>query len=137
MDITVSTILSDCILLSQDIRKQSHNFIKLMTLKKYLKEFGTIRLSLPRQSGHSFAAKNIIPSFFKKGKYAVIVPTHTMKRNFANEKIYTIDEFLTTEHYTIFECLCIDCASFVSQSKIDQLYDLSCLNFNSLIIFLE
>jgi hypothetical protein len=105
-----------------------------LSSKRWLKEFCTIRLCGPRQSGHSLAAAELIAA--TEGDVWYISNNHQIcecfKENYPkatpkNGKLYTFGAYSVesaTLGLSIPSLVIVDCASFMNKTTEDALYDL-------------
>lgn len=103
--------------------------------KAYAKEVATIKLCLPRRSGHTTFAKNLFKDFFKKAIYLttdfeilrgakeLFDPNKTMDPVDLN-RMGSIYNVRTGKYKGITpDAVIVDCASFLSKQDIELIYD--------------
>ena len=115
----------------QDRRKEIDSVSHCLPRLKYAKEFGTIKLCTARGCGHTSALAKIIEEKFDKA----IVVFHTLKisaifqKQYPNIKnkitIITPETFDKLWGHADVDVVIVDCCSLLSQSKIDELYDIT------------
>ncbi len=128
----------------QETQTEMQDVLYSLSKLKIAKEFGTVKLCTARGSGHTSAIAKIIEEKFNK--VVLVLPTmnivNIFKNNFPDikNKIHfcspsSFDRLLGLSDY---EAVIVDCCSFISQSKIDELYNITaCIMKNPIYIFME
>jgi hypothetical protein len=136
--------------------------------KSWLKEFCTIALRCPRQSGHDYAIYKLIKNSPDK-RFAIIAKTVEMKRNMRRRLNNVLDmekslekiryaesrskEQIALDNQRILsfssgnldnirgirdvDYVIVNCASLMSTSKLEELYEILCGLNNTLVILVE
>lgn len=110
-------------------------FKSVVSPKAYAKEMATIKLCLPRQSGHTTFAKNLFKNFFKRAIYLttdleilrhaknLFDPNQTMDPTDLN-RMGSIYNVKTGKYKGITpDAIIVDCASFLSKQDVELIYD--------------
>lgn len=130
--------------IAKEIQIEKQDSMSCLSKLKIAKEYSTVKLCTARGGGHTFAIAKLIEE--KLNKVVLVLPTINMtsafKSNFPaiKDKIHfcspsSFDRLLGLGDY---EAVIVDCCSLISQSKIDELYNItSCVMKNPIYIFME
>lgn len=117
-----------------------------LSKKSYLKEYGTIKFSLPRMSGHTINSLELLPKYFTNILWLcfnVGQERGLENYNCSNIEISTVSSFLNSNNNIEFlynNCIVVDTASLLNDTKIHRIYDKICdADFDEkfTLIFLE
>lgn len=111
--------------------KQQQNRAKdarvYLSPKAWAKEMATVKFCLPRQSGHTTFALKLLTEYFENA--IIVVPLYTMifdkfsDLDFSyKRRIVSIDRIINVQGLEI-DAIIVDCASLISQTKIDKIYE--------------
>lgn len=110
----------------------------------FAKEFGTVKICTARGAGHTTAIAKLIKEKFNK--VLIIFPQMQMSNMFMKNFPDIKDKIITCSPNCFnrllgisdYEIVIVDCCSFLSQSKIDELYNLTipCMK-KPLYLFME
>lgn len=130
--------------IAQEIQTEKQDVMSCLPKLKISKEFGTVKLCTARGAGHTSAMAKLIEEKFNK--VVLVFPTISMANVFKNnfpaikDKIHfcspnSFDRLLGLGGY---EAVIVDCSSLISQSKIDELYNITANVMNKpLYLFME
>ncbi len=130
--------------IAKEIQTEKQDAMSCLPKLRIAKEFATVKLCTTRGAGHTSAIAKLIEE--KLNKVVLVFPTMQMSKMFENnfphikDKIHfcspnSFDRILGLGEY---EAVIVDCSSLISQSKIDELYNLTAnVMKNPIYIFME
>ena len=121
----VLDVLKVCLEVIKTNSKRAEELMHTYDALQFLKDFKTIKIGLPRQTGHTHAAKFLLST----GDVRVFVPKPKMEELYSEYKdkvtFIPFDKTLSPRLSHIEEhILIIDCASLCTQGQIDKVYDI-------------